>query len=173
MMPRVMQASFEREADFVQAAERVNGHGWRIVDVFTPYPLHDTPRLLGLRRSRLPYFAFLCGVSGVGLAFWFQFWVSAWDWPINVGGRPWNSLPAFVPVAFETMVLFAGIGIVLAWIVRSRLYPGRVSETSAARVTDDCFVIEVEEPSGDAEGETLRRLLRECHARHVDERRAP
>ena len=57
-----------------------------------------------------PWPAFCVGVLGSALALWFQFWTTAWDWPLNVGGQPWNSLPAFVPVTFEIMVLFAGLG---------------------------------------------------------------
>jgi Protein of unknown function (DUF3341) len=170
MTHRTIQGVFEREADLLRAAELVNQQGWRIVDIYTPYPVHEAARLLGLRRSRLPYVAFVFGALGVGLAFWFQFWVSARDWPINVGGRPWNSLPAFVPAAFEMMVLFAGLGVVLTWLLVSRLYPGRTAVLPSARVTDDCFVLEVQQPAPEADAESLRRMFRECHARGFDER---
>jgi Protein of unknown function (DUF3341) len=169
MTHRTIQGVFEREADLLRAAELVNQQGWRIVDIYTPYPVHAAARLMGLGRSRLPYAAFAFGALGVGLAFWFQFWVSAWDWPINVGGRPWNSLPAFVPVAFEMMVLFAGLGVVLTWLLVSRLYPGRTAVLPSSRVTDDNFVLEVQDPGPEADRETLGRLFRECHARGFEE----
>jgi hypothetical protein len=168
-----IQGIFEREDDLLRAAERVNEHGWRIVDIYTPYPIHATARLIGLRRSRLPYVAFVFGALGVGLAIWFQFWASAQDWPINVGGRPWNSLPAFVPVAFEMMVLFAGLGVVATWLLLSRLYPGRVAVTPSPRVTDDCFVLEVEAPGPEGDLNSLRELFRECHARAIEKREMP
>jgi len=169
MTQRTIQGVFEREADLLRAAELVNQHGWCIVDIYTPYPIHATARLMGLRRSRLPYAAGAFGALGAGLALWFQFWASAQDWPINVGGRPWNSLAAFVPAAFETMVLFAGLGVVLTWLLRSRLYPGRAAILPAPGVTDDRFVLQVQNPEPEDEAASLRQLLRACHARGFEE----
>jgi hypothetical protein len=173
MTHRTIHGVFEREDDLVRAAERVNQRGWRIVDIYTPYPVHETARLIGLRRSRLPYVAFVFGALGVAVAIWFQFWASAQDWPINVGGRPWNSLPAFVPVAFEMMVLFAGLGVVATWLLLSRLYPGRVAVVPSPRVTDDCFVLEVEDLSLESDRVALRELFSECHARAIEKREMP
>jgi hypothetical protein len=173
MTHRTIQGVFEREADLLRAAELVNQQGWRIVDIYTPYPVHETARLMGLGRSRLPYAAFAFGALGVGLAFLFQFWVSAWDWPINVGGRPWNSLPAFVPVAFEMMVLFGGLGVVLAWLVACRLYPGKHAVLPSLKVTDDRFVLEIRQSGSEAEPEIIRRVLQECNASSLQEKETP
>lgn len=167
-----IQGVFEREDDLVRAAEYAHRQGWRIVDIYTPYPLHETARLLGLPRSRLPRAAFVFGLLGVGLAFWFQFWVSAFAWPLNVGGRPWNSLPAFVPVAFEMMVLCAGLGMVLTWLVVCRLYPGKKAALASLKVTDHCFVLEIQ-PGLQADSEAIRRLFRECHASALQETECP
>jgi hypothetical protein len=170
MTRRTIQGVFEREDDLVRAAESARKLGWPIVDIYTPYPLHETAHLLGLRRSRLPRAAFAFGLLGTGLALWFQFWVSAWDWPLNVGGRPWNSLPAFVPVTFEMMVLCAGLGMVLTWLVVCRLFPGKAARVPSPRVTDDRFVLEVVAPEPGADPEVIRRLFRECRARELAER---
>jgi hypothetical protein len=168
MARRTYRGVFEREEDLVQAAKAVTAKGWQVVDIYSPYPLHDTMRILGLERSRLPRVAFIFGLLGLGLAFWFQFWASGESWPLNVGGRPWNSWPAFVPVAFEMMVLAGGLGLVLAWLVVCRLFPGEPAALPAARVTDDRFVLEVC-AAGDADPEVIRELLRECHAAGVAE----
>jgi hypothetical protein len=172
-MTQKLQAVFEHEEDLVRAAEAAMSEGWRIVDIYSPYPVHAAPRLLGLPRSRLPRAAFIFGSLGVGLAFWFQFWVSAFDWPLNVGGRPWNSLPAFVPVAFEMMVLFAGLGVVIAWLLVCRLYPGKSAALTSPRATDDSFVLEIQGPGSQADSEVLRRLLRQCHASDLKELEHP
>jgi Protein of unknown function (DUF3341) len=170
MGQRTLQGVFDREEDLLNAAESVNREGWKIVEIYTPYPVHGTAKVLGLARSRLPRAAFLFGALGVGLALWFQFWASAWDWPINVGGRPWNSLPAFVPVTFEMMVLFAGLGVVLSWLLVCRLFPGKTAVLPAPRVTDDRFVLQVQEQGPQANVEVCRRLFQECHASDVEER---
>jgi hypothetical protein len=173
MTRRTIQAVFNREHDLVRAAESAQQHGWRIVDIYSPYPMHATARLLGLARSRLPRAAFVYGALGVALAFAFQFWASAWDWPLNVGGRPWNSLPAFVPVAFEVMVLCAGVGVVLTWLLVCRLYPGKSAKLAAPNVTDDGFVLEVEGCAPDADPEAILQLFRECGASALQERERP
>ncbi len=61
---------------------------------------------------------------------WFQWWTSAVSWPLNVGGKPWNSLPAFVPIIFEGMVLAAGLGTVFALLVVARLRPGKQDDAN-------------------------------------------
>jgi hypothetical protein len=188
MTRRTIQGVFEREDDLLRAAEAAKQAGWEIVDIYTPYPVHGAFHVLGLTRSRLPRAAFVFGLLGLGLALWFQFWVSAsgldgepWNsllfnrlppasdlGPPNVGGRPWNSLPAFVPVAFEMMVLCAGLGVVLTWLLVCRLYPSKSAVLSSPKVTDDCFILEVRKPSLHADAELIRRLFRECHATYQE-----
>jgi hypothetical protein len=143
---KVLIAGFAGEEDLLQAVAAVRERGWPIVEAFTPYPVHGLDRAMGLRRSRLSVACFLSGLTGLALALLFQFWTTAWDWPLNVGGQPWNSLPAFVPVTFEAMVLFAGLGLVLAWLIRSRLYPGKEAALALPEQTDNRFVLVVREP---------------------------
>jgi hypothetical protein len=169
-MNRTFLGTFEREEDLLQAAAKARQEGWLVVDLYSPYPVHGAAQALGLSRSRLPRAAFVFGLLGLALAFAFQFWASAWDWPINVGNRPWNSLPAFVPVAFEMMVLFAGIGVVLTLLLVCRLYPGKGATPLSSGVTDDRFVLEVRETGAAAGADGLRRLMQECHAIGVEER---
>jgi hypothetical protein len=188
MTRRTIQGVFVREEDLLRAAESAKQAGWEIVDIYTPYAVHETFRVLGLAPSRLPRAAFVFGLLGVGVALWFQAWVSGWDWgwpwnmlqpdflpasdlrPLNVGGRPRNSWPAFVPVAFEMMVLYAGLGVVLTFLAVCRLCPGNAPNLPAPRVTDDAFVLEVREPWLNADAEAIRRLFRECNASDLPER---
>jgi hypothetical protein len=169
MSQQIIFATFEHEEDLLKAADRARQEGWQIRDIYSPYPVHGTDRALGLKRSRLPRAAFFFGLMGLALAFWFQFWVSAIDWPINVGGRPWNSLPAFVPVAFEMMVLCSGLGVALTWLIVCRLYPGKISPQPSERVTDDRFVLEVA-IAGPADSEGIHRFFGNCNACAVEER---
>jgi len=100
----------------------------------------------------------------------FEYWASASDWPVNVGGKPWNSLPAFVPITFEVMVLFAGISVVIAFFIVSRLYPGRLPATVIPGVTDDRFALVLEETDAAFEPVEVRRLLERHGAIEVIER---
>jgi hypothetical protein len=147
----------------------VRKQGWRIADIYTPCPVHGLDEALGWRRSLLPAACLLGGAAGAALAIWFQFWASAQDWPINVGGRPWNSLPAFVPVAFESMVLLGGFTLVGAWLIRCGLYPGNTARAPLAGVTDDRFALAVHNPGGPDGPARVRLLFEGCHALTVVE----
>jgi hypothetical protein len=161
--------SFAREEQLLAAVRAVRKRDWHVVDVHAPYPVHALEELLGWRRSRLPAACLLSGLLGVGFALWFQSWTSAQDWPLNVGGRPLNSWPAFVPVAFECMVLFAGFGLLFAWLFRCRLYPGKAARLPLEGVTDDRFAVAVRVPDDPKGSEVIRQLLQEHSALDLQE----
>lgn len=154
---------FVDESQVRRAVSEARARNWIIVDIYSPYALHGVEELLGRRRSRLPVACFLGGMAGLLFTFWLQFWTSTSSWPLNVGGRPWNSLPAFVPVAFEGMVLLAGFSLVGAFLFRCRLYPGKSPPAQGLGVTDDRFALVLRAPVAPAEvRETLRGLEVVC-----------
>ena len=132
---------FDREEDLVVATAEAREKGVAIVDAFSPYAVHRLSHAIGHPATRLPWVCFVLGLLGAATMFLFQFWTTAISWPINVGGKPWNSWPAFVPVTFEMMVLCAGVGTVAAFIWVSGLRPGRPPELPDPRVTDDRFAL--------------------------------
>ena len=142
---RFLLGTFEREEDILAATKAVRASGMTIADVYTPYAVHGLDHAMGLRPSRLPWICFALGLLGAGVKVWFEFWTTAVSWPINVGGKPWNSLPAFIPVTFEVMVLFAGVGTVVAFLFGRRLLPGRAAKLSIEGVTNDRFALVIEE----------------------------
>ncbi len=81
----------------------------------------------GSRPSRLTWVCFVCGMTGALGMLWFEHWSASVDWALNVGGKPWNSLPSDVPVAFEAAVLLAGLRIGVCVAGRCRLYPGKAT----------------------------------------------
>jgi hypothetical protein len=168
-MSRFVVGSFEREADLLQAVQATRSSGWRVRDVYTPYAMHGLDQIIGLKKSWLPRACFAWGLSGVVVALWFQFWTSTRDWPLNVGGRPWNSLPAFVPVTFEAMVLFAGLGLVLTWLTVCRLYPGKKVVPLIPQVSDNRFALVVEESDRPFDPEAVRQVFHDCHAVSIEE----
>jgi hypothetical protein len=171
MSRRIILASFAQEGDLLRAAvEIVRKPGWQIADIYTPYAVHGLEEALGWRRSWLPVACFLSGAAGVLFALWFQFWTTARDWPLNVGGQPWNSLPAFVPATFESMVLTAGFGVVFAWLLRSRHYPGKRVALPLAGLTDDRFALVLRVPDLAADDGAVRQMLLDCRAVSLEER---
>jgi len=161
MSTRVQVAVFAGERALLAATRAVRARGCRVVDVFTPYAVHGLDEAMGLAPSRLTWVCALCGAAGAGFMLWFQFWTSAVNWPIDVGGKPFNSLPAFVPITFELTVLCGGLGVVLALLARCRLWPGRPARLPAPGVTDDRFVLVAQVGEAGLRQEALRGLLRD------------
>jgi hypothetical protein len=170
MTRRLLISVFEREDDLLQATAAVRKHGLPLVDVFSPYVVHGLDRAMGLRPSRLPWVAFLLGLSGAVAILIFQYWATIASWPINVGGKPWNSLPAFIPATFEVMVLCAGVGTFLAFLWVARLSPGRRVAFADLRVTDDRFALVLLASAPGFDRGAAERLLAQFHPATIDER---
>lgn len=155
---------FERDADLVAATRAARAAGLKVVDAYTPYAVHGLDEAMGIRRSRLAWVALGAGVTGAALKLWFEIWTAVVDWPINVGGKPNNSLPAFIPITFEVMVLFAGLATVAALFMVARLWPGRTPRIVADGTTDDRFALVVEPTSAVATFGYVRALFERHNA---------
>jgi len=147
-----LRATFDDEAALLRATTAVRRAGVPIDDAFTPYAVHGLDEAMGLRRSRLTWVCFAAGLTGAVTAMAFQIWSSAVSWPLNVGGKPFASIPAFIPITFELTVLSAALVSAFFFFFRSRLFPGQQA-APPPRVTDDRFVLVV------ADSEAARRLL--------------
>lgn len=112
---------WEDEHKFVEAARKCYDAGFTQVDAITPYPVHGMEEALHIKRSNIPYVTFIAGLTGGSLGLLFTWWTSAVNWPINIGGKPMFSLPAFIPVIFELTILFAALCSVAALFVFCRL----------------------------------------------------
>ena len=167
---RLLVSVFEREDDVVQATTAARKEGLEIVDVYTPYAVHGLDRAMGLPPSRLPWVCFLLGLLGAVTMTIFQFWASAVSWPINVGGKPWNSLPAFVPAIFEITVLCGGVGTVLFFFWWAGMRPGLQSAMSDTRVTDDRFALVLLASGASFDRDRAEKLLAQFHPVKVEER---
>ena len=169
MSKRLFVGVFDNEDDTLAAIRVSRRHGFKVVDVYAPYAVHGVEEAMGLSPSRLPWFVFAVGLLGAILKVWFEFWTTAVDWPINVGGKPFNSLPAFVPVTFEVMVLFAAVGAVFSFFVICRLFPGKRAVLPVAGLTDNRFAIVLEQTDSTFEAPEVRKLFEKLHAVHVEE----
>jgi ActD protein len=170
MNRRIVLATFDNESSLLEATRESRESGLKIVDAFTPYAVHGLDRAMGLRPSRLPWVCFVAALVGATLKLWFEFWTSMVDWPLDVGGKPWNSLPAFVPVTFEVMVLSAHLTTVFAFFVLVRLWPAKRPVLPCPRITDDRFVLVLEETGAQFDFTQVRRMLEGHDAVEVEER---
>ncbi len=169
MSRRLFIGVFDNEEDMLRAVRVARERGHKIMDVHTPYAVHGLDDAMGLAPSRLPWMVFGFGLLAAALKVWFEYWTTAVDWPINVGGKPWNSLPAFVPVTFEVMVLFAGLSAVFGFFGVCKLFPGKRAALPVAGVTDDRFAVLVEESDSTFDVAAMEHLFRSLHAVHTEE----
>lgn len=136
---------FDNPNDLVKATQLTKEAQFPLFDAFTPFPVHGLDTAQGLKRSPIPFVTFLFGITGTVLAFLYQYWTSAIDWPLNVGGKPFNSWPAFVPVMFEVTVLLGGLSTFAAMLFFCRL-PNRNKPLLDPSITKDKFALFIEAP---------------------------
>jgi len=154
---------FEQEAQILNATKAARKAGLKVVDAYTPYAVHGLDKAMGLKPSKLTWVCFLAGLGGGSSMLALMIYTSAISWPLNVGGKPFASVPAFIPVTFEATVLCAALTTVLAFFVRSKLFPGK-RVVPLERVTDDRFALELL-----AEAEKARSFFEEQGAVVVQE----
>ena len=116
-----LMAEFEDPTALVAATRRAHERGYRRMDAYSPFPIEELHEALGSRHTRLPLIVLIGGlVGGIG-GYALQYWVSAAAYPINVGGRPFHSWPAFIPVTFECTILVAALSAVLGMLALNGL----------------------------------------------------
>lgn len=155
---RAVLALYEDPDQLLNAAALVKEHGFEGVDAYTPYPVHGLSEALGVKKSWVPYVTLVMGLGGAALGLTFEIWTSAYDWPINVGGKPFVSLPAFVPVMFECGVLLGGTMTLAALILACGL-PNLKAPILDRNLTNDRFGLYVPEYGPQWNEERILRLL--------------
>ena len=141
---------YDDEEVLLNAVKAANAAHLEIDDVYTPFPVHGLDPLLGLAESRLHIAGFVFGSIGCLFGFGFMTWVFTRDWPIIFGGKPYWSVPAFIPITFELTVLFAAVGMVLCFYIICGLGPGAEPRRLHDRITDDKFCIAFDATNLDA-----------------------
>lgn len=132
---------YDDEVKLLDAVRAANDAHLEIDDVYTPFPVHGLDPLLGLEESRLHVAGFIFGSIGCLFGFGFMTWVFTRDWPIIFGGKPYWSVPAFIPITFELTVLFSAVGMWLLFFIICGLGPGAEPRRLHDRITDDKFCI--------------------------------
>ena len=161
MSPRYLDVVFESEEALIEGVRALRRVGYAPDDVYTPYAVHGLDEAAGFPPSRLGWICALGGVLGAGSILFFQIWTSAVAWPLNVGGKPFNSLPTFIPVTFEFAVLLAGLATVGAFLVRSGLRPGKAPQLPAPGVTNDRFLAAYAERDASFDAALVARIARQ------------
>lgn len=146
-MNRGLLAEFETPEALLAAARRLREDGFSRLAAYTPFPVEGIDEALAIPRSRVPIAVLLSGLAGGVVAFLVQAWANGIDYPLDVGGRPLFSWPAFVPITFEMTVLAAGFGATIGILVASglpRLWHPLFEVEGFERATIDRFFLGVD-----------------------------
>ena len=112
---------FETPDELLRAVRSARKAGYRKMDAYTPFPVEHLSEELGFQRTHLPLIVLIGGLVGCAGGFALQYWISVIDYPLNIGGRPLNSWPAFIPVTFEMTILIAALAAVLGMLALNGL----------------------------------------------------
>lgn len=166
-------AKFDNQEDLLLAARRVAQAGYRDFDAYTPYPVEGLERAMRLKSSYLPWVIFAGGLIGGIAAFGMMTFATVWDYPLNIGGRPLFSWPAYIPITFEVTVLFAAFAGVLGLFFVTRFpepyHPVFNSEDFRENAATDGFYLDIQSKDPKFDLQQTRNYLESLGATQVTE----
>ena len=164
-------AEFPDPGALLHAAEAVREEGYRHFDTHSPFPIHGMDDAMGLGNSKVGYFTFLGGVTGLATATLLQWWTAAVDYPLNISGKPFFAVEPSVPIMFELTVLFAAFGAVggmLALNGLPRPYNPLFYSERFEGASDDRFFLHIAASDDQFDAEETARMLRSIGALHIE-----
>lgn len=158
MIKKFVVGCFDDEKVLFPAIKNVRRAGYKIHDVYTPFPVHGLDHAMGIRETSLHTAGFIFGITGTATALSCMGWIFTKDWPLNIGSKPHFPLPALIPITFEFTVLMASVGMVLTFCWLCQMAPFIKKHHFHLRATDDLFVMVIECTSKTSETEVLSFL---------------
>jgi hypothetical protein len=170
--PYAMVAEFESADALLAAADATREAGYKDVDAYTPFPVHGLSEAIGFHDVRVPWMILMGGLIGATTGYTLQWYTSVIDYPLNVGGKPLNSLPSFVPITFECTILFSAITAVFGMLAVNRLpkpYHSIFNTPGFERASQDRFFLAIESTDHHYEADTVRQFLENLKPLAVNE----
>ena len=167
-----LMAEFDGPEALLEAAQRSFAEGYRRMDAYSPFPIDGLAEAIGFHKTRLPLLVLIGGIVGCIGGFYLQYWVSVIDYPLNIGGRPLNSWPMFIPVTFELTILVAGLTAVLGLLALNGLpmpYHPVFNVERFQLATRNRFFLCIESADAKFDQEATRRFLESCGPQGVYE----
>ena len=151
---------FADEESLVEAFGKIKGKGILPVEVYTPYPIHEILEGMG-KKTRISHAAFFYGLFATIGILAFLTWAASYSWPLNYGGKPFNSFPSFIVVTIVATILSITILTLFTFSLRAKIFPGKVPEVIHPRATDDRFVIVLDKQSISGKAEEINAIIKE------------
>lgn len=167
-----VMGEFETPPQIIAAVKKAREAGYRYVSAYTPFPVEGLAEALGFRWTSVPLLTLLGGFLGGAGGFALQYWVAAITYPMNIGGRPLNSWPAFIPVTFELTILGASTFAVFGMLALNRLpqpHHPVFNVQRFVRATTDRFFLCIESRDPKFNLAETARFLQSINAQHVKE----
>ena len=165
-----LMAEFDDPTSLVTAAERAHREGYRSMDAYSPFPIEELHHALGSKHTRLPLIVLIGGLIGCIGGYALEYWVSVIAYPINIGGKPLHSWPAFIPVTFECTVLGASLTAFIGMLALNGLpmpYHPVFSVPRFALASRNRFFLCIESKDPKFDIEETRRFLETLNPREV------
>jgi hypothetical protein len=163
-------AEFDDAETLVSAARRFTELGFRRVDAHTPFPVEGLAEALGQRRTHIPLVVLIGGILGGSSGYLLQWWASVKAYPLNIGGRPLNSWPAFIPITFELTILVAALFAVAGMLALNGLpqpHHPLFSVDAFRRASSHGYFLSIKADDPQFAERETRQLLEELGAREV------
>ncbi len=167
-----MMAEFETPTELVVAIRKARAAGYRLMDAYTPFPVEEVAEALQIHERRLPLLVLIGGIVGCIGGYALQYYLSVIAYPINIGGRPLHSWPAFIPITFETTVLVAALTTVFGMLALNGLpmpYHPVFNVPRFALASRDRFFLCIEATDPQFDREATRRFLERLDPRSIAE----
>jgi hypothetical protein len=158
-----VMAEFNNPTELVAAARRAYEAGYRRINGYSPFPIEELSEAIGFTHTSLPLIVLIAGIVGGLGGFLLQYWVEVINYPINVGGRPLNSWPAFIPITFECTILCAAFAAVFGMLALNGLpqpYHPVFNAPNFALATRDSFFLVIEASDRQFEHDEVRRFMK-------------
>ena len=171
-MEKYIIGLFDDEEVLLKAVKKVRSSGINITEVFTPFPVHGLDSALGMKDSRLHTVGFIAGATGLTLALSFISWITVVDYPTNFGGKPFWSLPSYIPICFEFTVLSAAMTMTISFFIRCGLSLFGTPRIYDERTTDNMFAMTfaITPATGKDEIDKINAVLKETGVAEIKEK---
>ncbi|HUL34747.1 MAG TPA: DUF3341 domain-containing protein [Candidatus Eisenbacteria bacterium] len=167
-----VMGEFSTPEDLLAATKKAREAGYKHVEAYTPFPIEGLAEAEGFKWTAVPLLTLIGGIGGGLSGFGLQYWVAAITYPLNIGGRPLNSWPAFIPVTFELTVLGASIFAVVGMLALNKLpqpYHPVFNVDRFGQASTDKFFLCIEARDPKFELAETSKFLQSLHAEHVNE----
>jgi hypothetical protein len=163
-------AEFENAEELLAATQATRTAGYRRIDAYSPFPVDGLAEALGFTRTPISWIVLAGGILGALAGFWLQYYTAVIALPLNVGGKPFNSWPSFIPITFETTILGGALAAVIGLLLLNGLpmpYHPVFNIRSFARASQDGFFLCIESSDPQFDMQKTKEFLRSLQAREV------